>query len=172
MSVSEQVGLPYGSRASSPGASLRRPFTPGGMFPSSASTAGDGRVSRSASTHGGGHGGFAPTALYHSSSTYSLQRPIEPGDRTGAVFTYSSSVLFYPLYIYLYICIYFTWNQFLFTFSGSSSHLPQFHLPTSRQRRSSSQAAAGSHLARFGGESRGHNLIQGPGKKNSWKQNK
>ena len=117
MSVSEQVPT-YGSRASSPGASLRRPFTPGGMFPSSASTAGDGRVSRSASTHGGGgHGGFAPTALYHSSSTYSLRRPIEPGDR-----------------------------------SGSSSHLPQFHLPTSRQRRSSSQAAAGSHLARFGGE--------------------
>ena len=103
MSVSEQVGLPYGSRASSPGASLRRPFTPGGMFPSSASTAGDGRVSRSASTHGGGHGGFAPTALYHSSSTYSLRRPIEPGDRTGAVFTYGSSVLFYPLYIPIYI---------------------------------------------------------------------
>ena len=106
MSVSEQVGLPYGSRASSPGASLRRPFTPGGMFPSSASTAGDGRVSRSASTHGGGHGGFAPTALYHSSSTYSLRRPIEPGDRTGAVFTYGSSVLFYPLYIPIYIFFY------------------------------------------------------------------
>ena len=151
MSVSEQVGLPYGSRASSPGASLRRPFTPGGMFPSSASTAGDGRVSRSASTHGGGHGGFAPTALYHSSSTYSLRRPIEPGDRTGAVFTYGSSVLFYPLYIPIYI-FFLREINFLFTFPGSSSHLPQFHLPTSRQRRSSSQAAAGSHLARFGGE--------------------
>ena len=116
MSVSEQVGLPYGSRASSPGASLRRPFTPGGMFPSSASTAGDGRVSRSASTHGGGHGGFAPTALYHSSSTYSLRRPIEPGDRTGAVFTYSSSVLFYPLYIYLYIYIYIFYVKSIFVY--------------------------------------------------------
>ena len=110
--VSEQ---PYGSRASSPGASLRRPFTPGGMFPSSASTAGDGRVSRSASTHGGYGVGFNSGALYHSSSTYSLRRPIEPGDRTG-----------------------------------SSSCLPQFHLPANRQRRSSSQA--GSHLARFGGQ--------------------
>lgn len=111
--VSEQ---PYGSRASSPGASLRRPFTPGGMFPSSASTAGDGRVSRSASTHGGYGIGFNAGALYHSSSTYSLRRPIEPGDK-----------------------------------NGSSSHLPQFHLPASRQRRSSSQAAAASHMARFGG---------------------
>ena len=34
--------------------------------------------------------------------------------------------------------------------TGSSSNLPQFHLPTSRQRRSSSHAAT--HLARFGGE--------------------
>ena len=166
MSVSEQVGLPYGSRASSPGASLRRPFTPGGMFPSSASTAGDGRVSRSASTHGGGHGGFAPTALYHSSSTYSLRRPIEPGDRTGAVLLTVLPFCF-THYIYLYIYFFLREINFLFTFPGSSSHLPQFHLPTSRQRRSSSQAAAGSHLARFGGESRGHNLIQGPGKKNS-----
>ena len=99
-----------GSRASSPGASLRRPYTPASCF------AGDGRVSRSASTHGGanGYSGFAPgSGLYHSSSTYSLRRPIEPGDRTG-----------------------------------SSSHLQQFHLPASRQRRSSSQA--GSHTARFG----------------------
>ena len=95
----------YGSRASSPGASLRRPYTP------AYSIAGDGRVSRSASTHGG-YGGFS-SALYHSSSTYSLRRPIEPGDR-----------------------------------SGSSSNLPQFHLPSARQRRSTSQA--GSHNARFG----------------------
>lgn len=76
---------PYGSRASSPGGYLRRPYTPGGIFPSSASTAGDGRVSRSASTHGGGgyYGGFGQ-ALYSSSSTYSLRRPIEPGDRSGS----------------------------------------------------------------------------------------
>lgn len=82
--VSEQPAY-GGSRASSPGASLRRPFTPANMYPSSASTAGDGRVSRSASTHGGGYGGggFAP-ALYSSSSTYSLRRPIEAGDRSGS----------------------------------------------------------------------------------------
>ena len=66
-----------GSRASSPGASLRRPYTP------AYSVAGDGRVSRSASTTGG-YGGFIGSALYHSSSTYSLRRPIEPGDRTGS----------------------------------------------------------------------------------------
>lgn len=101
---------PYhgGSRASSPGASLRRPFTPAAY-----SVAGDGRVSRSASTYGGGGGFVAGSSLYHSSSTYSLRRPIEPGDRTG-----------------------------------SSSNLPHFHLPSTRQRRSNTPAAT--HQARFG----------------------
>lgn len=100
--VSEQMA-PYGSRASSPGAYLRRPYTPAYMYPSSASTAGDagagsGRFSRSSTLMGGGGGGgFAP-ALYSSSSTYSLRRPIEPGDKTG-----------------------------------SSSHLNHFHLPASRR---------------------------------------
>ncbi len=107
--VSGVGGPPDGSRASSPGASLRRPYTP------AYSVTGDGRVSRSASTHGGYGGGFVGpgSALYHSSSTYSLRRPIEPGDR-----------------------------------SGSSSALPHFHLPSSRQRRSNIPAA--SHQARFG----------------------
>ena len=115
MSASGQPPSYGGSRASSPGASLRRPYTPASAmgFP------GEGRVSRSASTHGGGggYGGFSGSALYHSSSTYSLRRPIEPGDRIN--------------------------NR-----SGSSTHLQQFHLPQSRQRRSTSQAAT--HGARFG----------------------
>ncbi len=118
--VSEQP--PYGSRASSPGASLRRPYTPAYMYPSSASTAGDvpgggggGRFSRSSSAH---MGGFSGSALYHSSSTYSLRRPIEPGDRTG-----------------------------------SSSNLPQFHLPASRSRRSSS---SNYHAAGAGSRSGAH----------------
>ena len=125
MSVSEQVGLPYGSRASSPGASLRRPFTPGGMFPSSASTAGDGRVSRSASTHGGGHGGFAPTALYHSSSTYSLRRPIEPGDRTGAVLLTVLPFCF-THYIYLYIFFFYVKSTFCLHFQDPRLTYPNF----------------------------------------------
>ena len=108
--VSEQPPYVGGSRASSPG--LRRPYTPGYC----GSVAGDGRVSRSASTTGGNYGFFGDKpALYHSSSTYSLRRPIDVGDRTG-----------------------------------SSSNLQHFHLPNRRQVRSSSQAAAGSHHARFG----------------------
>ena len=171
MSVSEQVGLPYGSRASSPGASLRRPFTPGGMFPSSASTAGDGRVSRSASTHGGGHGGFAPTALYHSSSTYSLRRPIEPGDRTGAVFTYGSSVLFYPLYIPIYIFL--TWNQLFVYISRILVSLTPISFANQSAKEvffSSSCWFTFSQIWRWVQRTQ---FNPGPGqKKNSWKQNK
>ncbi len=61
----------YGSRASSPGASLRRgdPYYNSGRFSRSTVQVPGWSYSR------GGHG------LYSSSSTYSLRRPIEPGDR-------------------------------------------------------------------------------------------
>ncbi len=68
----------YGSRASSPGASLRRgdPCYDSGRF--SRSTM---HVPGWASHYfgGGGHG------LYASNSTYSLRRPIEPGDRLDSL---------------------------------------------------------------------------------------
>ena len=67
----------YGSRASSPGASLRR----GDPYYNS------GRFSRSTTqipgwTYAGS--GASGNGLYSSSSTYSLRRPIEPGDRSGS----------------------------------------------------------------------------------------
>ena len=88
---------PYSSRASSPGGTLRQ----GGR--------GDPMHWRSTS-HMAGHGGgnFFMPSLYNSSSTYSLRRPIEAGDR-----------------------------------SGSSSHLPHFHLPPSRRSSSSAGDRAG-----------------------------
>ena len=64
-SVSEHIMAYGGSRASSPGASLRHPYA-GPHFRS------------------GWGGGAASPSLYHSSSTYSLRRPLEPGDRTGS----------------------------------------------------------------------------------------
>lgn len=86
-------GTFYGySRASSPGASLRYGYeTPGGGVDgvgghgSRAYSAAGGRFSRS-TTHVPGwgpyHGGHG---MYSSSSTYSLRRPIEPGDRIGSM---------------------------------------------------------------------------------------
>ena len=62
----------YGSRASSPGASLRTPRDPLHW--------------RSTSQMAGSyasHGAFQPS-LYNSSSTYSLRRPLEPGDARGS----------------------------------------------------------------------------------------
>jgi len=56
--VSEHM-MPYSSRASSPGASLRQAY----MGPHYRS----------------GWGGAYSPSLYHSSSTYSLRRPLEPG---------------------------------------------------------------------------------------------
>ena len=87
---------PYSSRASSPGGTLRH-------------HGGDPMHWRSTSHMAGQSGGnFFMPSLYNSSSTYSLRRPIEAGDR-----------------------------------SGSSSHLPHFHLPPSRRSSSSAGDRAG-----------------------------
>ena len=87
---------PYSSRASSPGGTLRHHRI-----------GGDPMHWRSTSHMAYPGGNFMPS-LYNSSSTYSLRRPIEAGDR-----------------------------------SGSSSHLPHFHLPASRRALSSAGDRAG-----------------------------
>ncbi len=62
----------YGSRASSPGASLKKDY-------------GSGRFSRS-TTHVPGWSSHCSTiGLYSASSTYSLRRPLEPGDRLDSL---------------------------------------------------------------------------------------
>ncbi len=76
--ISGQPGY-YGSRASSPGASLRRSGTPGGVYGES------GRFSRSTTHVPGWYSHYNGGGLYSSSSTYSLRRPIEAGDRMGSV---------------------------------------------------------------------------------------
>jgi len=67
----------YGSRASSPGASLRMPRGDPLHWRSTSQMAG------SYAPSNGGHGHFSP-AIYNSSSTYSLRRPLGAGDRTGS----------------------------------------------------------------------------------------
>ncbi len=69
----------YGSRASSPGASLMRSRGGDPYYDS-------GRFSRSTMHVGAGAGSwYGPSnRMYSSSSTYSLRRPIEPGDRVGS----------------------------------------------------------------------------------------
>ncbi len=82
--MSSMASAPYyGSRASSPGASLRRgePYYDSGRFSRSTMHV-PGWASHYAGGGGGGGGGHG---LYTSNSTYSLRRPIEPGDRLDSL---------------------------------------------------------------------------------------